>query len=188
MAVKTFTQGEKLTYSDTNTYLANGGLVYIKSQTIGSGVASVTVNDAFSATYDNYKITVHGGSANTPTDLRLTFGASTTGYYSGLIFVAYSQASVGNASGVGAANAAFFPYGGNGTSVGLFMNLDVMAPFLAQATGIAGGDIVPAVLGSTAFTSGYHNVSTSYTSFTIATSGGATLTGGTITVYGYRKA
>ncbi len=30
MAVKTFTTGEVLTAADTNTYLNNGGLVYIK--------------------------------------------------------------------------------------------------------------------------------------------------------------
>lgn len=53
MAIKTFTTGEVLTASDTNTYLANSGLVFVKSQTIGSAVTSVTVSDAFSATYDN---------------------------------------------------------------------------------------------------------------------------------------
>jgi hypothetical protein len=40
MAIKTFTTGEVLTASDTNTYLANSGLVYVKSQTIGSGVTA----------------------------------------------------------------------------------------------------------------------------------------------------
>jgi hypothetical protein len=30
MAIKTFTTGEVLTASDTNTYLANAGLVFVK--------------------------------------------------------------------------------------------------------------------------------------------------------------
>lgn len=187
MAVKTFTDNTSLGASDINTYLNNGGLVYIKSQTIGTAVSSVTVSDAFSATYDNYKITIDGGTASTSTDLRLTFGASVTGYYSGLVFVAYSQATVGNASGVGAANAAFFPYAGNGSSNGLFMNVDVMRPFAAAVTGFCGGDIVATTSGSVAFTSGYHSVAASYSSFVIGLSAG-TITGGTITVYGYRKA
>ena len=58
MAIKTFTTGEVLTAADTNTYLANSGLVLVKSQTIGTGVASVTISDAFSTTYDNYRITI----------------------------------------------------------------------------------------------------------------------------------
>ena len=40
------------------------GLVFIKSQTIGSGVSSVTVNDAFSATFDNYIIAVNTSSSS----------------------------------------------------------------------------------------------------------------------------
>ena len=34
MAIKTFTTGEVLTASDTNTYLANAGLVYITSTAV----------------------------------------------------------------------------------------------------------------------------------------------------------
>lgn len=55
MAVKTFTTGSVLTAADTNTYLANAGLVYI-SQTTFSGATSVSVSNAFSATYDRYVV------------------------------------------------------------------------------------------------------------------------------------
>jgi len=40
------------------------GLTFIKSQTIGSAVSSVTVTGAFSATYDNYLITINGGAGS----------------------------------------------------------------------------------------------------------------------------
>jgi hypothetical protein len=63
MAIKTFTTGEVLTASDTNTYLANAGLVYVKSQTIGTGVSSVIVSDCFTTDYDNYKIVVWPNSS-----------------------------------------------------------------------------------------------------------------------------
>jgi hypothetical protein len=62
MAIKTFTTGEVLTASDTNTYLANSGLVFVKSQAITSG-STVVVTDAFSSTYDNYRIVIDNGVA-----------------------------------------------------------------------------------------------------------------------------
>jgi hypothetical protein len=56
MAIKTFTTGEVLTAADTNTYLANSGLVYVAGATF-SGVTSAApldVNSVFTSTYKNY--------------------------------------------------------------------------------------------------------------------------------------
>ena len=39
MAIKTFTTGEVLTAADTNTYLANSGLVYVASGTVAANTA-----------------------------------------------------------------------------------------------------------------------------------------------------
>jgi hypothetical protein len=58
MAIKTFTSGSVLTASDTNTYLNNGGLVYITQGALTSSTAALTFNDVFSSTYDNYRIVV----------------------------------------------------------------------------------------------------------------------------------
>ena len=58
MAIKTFTSGEVLTASDTNTYLNNGGLVYITQGALTSSTAALTFNNVFSSTYDNYRIVV----------------------------------------------------------------------------------------------------------------------------------
>jgi hypothetical protein len=66
MAIKTFTTGEVLTASDTNTYLNNGGLVYISQVTQTSGT-NLDITSCFSATYDAYKIVC--------TDLRLSAAA-----------------------------------------------------------------------------------------------------------------
>ena len=52
MAIKTFTTGEVLTSSDTNTYLANSGLVYITQATLTG--ASINIQGCFSATFDSY--------------------------------------------------------------------------------------------------------------------------------------
>jgi len=65
MAIKTFTSGSVLTAADTNTYLANAGLVYVASTTF-AGSAGVEMSNCFSSTYDNYKIliTYYGSSAS----------------------------------------------------------------------------------------------------------------------------
>jgi hypothetical protein len=56
MAVKTFTTGEVLTAADTNTYLANSGLVYI-SATSPSAAATPAIDGCFTSTYAHYLIT-----------------------------------------------------------------------------------------------------------------------------------
>ena len=71
------------------------GLQLVKSQAVGTGVSSVTVTDAFSADYANYRIIVEGGtqSAVSPVvSFQLASGgvASTANYYATFIFTAYS--------------------------------------------------------------------------------------------------
>ena len=186
MAIKTFTTGEVLTASDTNTYLNNGGLVYVKSQTVGTGVSSVQVTSAFSTDYDNYKVIYTGGVASASADLRLTIGASATGYYGDLI---YARPNAAAPAGVANNNTNFWQYGaGLSSTTNVVSSFDIYQPFLALKTGLFTQvihiDGASAALGTFI---GYHDVATSYTSFTITPSSG-TLTGGTITVYGYRKA
>jgi hypothetical protein len=182
MAIKTFTTGELLTASDTNTYLANSGLVYIKQQTIGSGVATAVVADAFSATYDNYKITIHGGVASTLTSLTFILTGSATQYYSALSYVAYGTTTPLAASDN---NAASWQYAGYGTTNYLAATFDVLNPWNAKFTQFGPNNWPAQTVSGTS--SGVHGVATSYTGFTIGTAAG-TMTGGTITVYGYRKA
>jgi hypothetical protein len=181
MAVKTFTTGEILTAADTNTYLNNGGLVYIKSQTIGSAVSSVAVTSAFSADYDAYKIVVQGGSASTNAGyFTLQLGSTTSNYRYDYVRgnLASSVSSVGS---VGASN---FPYVGFKSS-NLMASIEVVGPFATAmtmvtcATGQTGNDM--------GTLSGVQIDATSFTGFTLGASTG-TITGGTITVYGYRKA
>jgi hypothetical protein len=178
MAVKTFTS-EVLTSADTNTYLANSGLVYIKEQVIGTAVASVTVTNAFSSTYDNYKIIVSGGAGSTPQAIAMRLGASTTGYYQGLSYVTYAT-GVGTNGGVN--NGANWSYVGESSANMQTVDLDILSPFNAYYTRM-GGFYLGTVAGTVA---GYHGVATSYTDFTLIVSG--TMTGGTITIFGYRKA
>lgn len=84
MAVKTFTQAEQLTAADTNTYLNNGGLVYV-TEAAFTATPTVNVNNCFTSTYDQYRILFYGeGVSNTnAVVLTLVSGGTerTTGYY-----------------------------------------------------------------------------------------------------------
>ena len=57
MAVKTFTTGEVLTASDTNTYLANSGLVYIAGAS-ASAVNRLNISNCFTSAYAGYRVVV----------------------------------------------------------------------------------------------------------------------------------
>lgn len=173
------TAGQVLNASTVNTYMINSGLVYVKEQVIGSAVASVTVTNAFSSSYDNYKITVSGGAGSTPQAIALKLGASTTGYYQGFQYVTYSSGAGTNTS---VNNGANWAYAGESSANMQTVDMDILSPFNAYYTRM-GGFYLGTVAGTV---SGYHGVATSYTDFTLIVSG--TMTGGTITVFGYRKA
>ena len=179
MAVKTFTT-EVLTSADTNTYLANSGLVYVTSATIGTGVSTVTVSSAFSASYDNYLVTLGGGVSSAGCSLDLSLGSTTTGYKWGLVYSAWGAVVFSDAD----AAATKMRYVGRSDTNGQDAHIDVMSPFLSKNTRVSATAISPSDTGTM---QGILINSTSYTAFTIVPSGG-TLTGGTITVYGYRKA
>jgi len=182
MAIKTFTTGEVLTASDTNTYLANSGLVYIKQQTVGNAVASVTVSSAFSTDFDNYKIIYSGGTGSTASTIQLNLGTTTTGYYGTLIY--------GTTAGVGPTlvaynNSSQWTHIAGGSSTGIGADFDLIAPFLAVRTRLANATYQDdSAVGTT---NGFLANTTSYTSFIFTPTVG-TLTGGIIYVYGYRKA
>jgi hypothetical protein len=175
------TAGQILTSAYVNNNI-NSGLVYIKEQTIGTTVSSVTVSDAFSTTYDNYKIMISGGVGSGTSSLELKLGASATGYYSGLFYVPFGFSA---ASGASDNNAAAFTYAGYATTNFISFDLDVINPFLAKST-VFGPNTWVAGVGAGSAT-GAHTVASSFTAFTITPNAG-TLTGGTIFIYGYRKA
>lgn len=177
----TFTTGQVFTAADAN-LMANSGLVYVKQQTIGNAVASVAVSDAFSATYDNYLITCHGGASSAQGALGLLLGATVTGYYGNMIYGTHGSTAV---AAVSDNNAVRFTHIGSANGDFISINVTLLNPFAAAKTVATGvGTVYTTVNGSY---NGWLNNSTSYTGFTLAPNSG-TLTGGIITVYGYRKA
>jgi hypothetical protein len=164
------------------------GMVLISTTTIGSAVSSVTIPNVFSATYDNYKVMWNFGDAtNTvtgPTYLRMA-AASTPNtsatYYrrtaiSGDAALANSIESGVTYMYVGSMDTGETSWSG--------WQLDFYSPFKAK----------PTVFNLLSFSyegqlqshigGGLHTTSTSYDGFQWYL-GSGTVTGGTISVYGY---
>jgi len=180
MAIKTFTTGEVLTAADTNEYLGNAGLVFVKSQTVGTAVASVTVSSAFNATYDNYRIVYTGGTGSG--SISMTIGGTSTNYNNSMIYG--NTFAVPTPAGIGASAGAAWTFVGWCDANICHFGMDLFSPNLAKYTTFGNCSYT----GSTnaGNNSGMHGTATAYTSFTLIPA--STFTGGTITVYGYRKA
>ena len=187
MAIKTFNSGEVLTAADTNTYLANSGLVYITSTTVGSAVSSVTVSNCFTSTYDNYKVMFSNIDCTTDGNIftlqLTTSGTASTANYVGNTFYVSTGATSG-LTNAGLAASYFEVCSVSNTSTASGM-VDIFQPFLAQWTRLMFHPSLDDFYFR--FGAGLHKVTTSYDGFKLALSAG-TMTGGTITVYGYRKA
>ena len=162
------------------TSVTNGTVGANGAVTIGSAVSSVTINGAFSATYDNYKIILNGGTSSAQTAISLRLGASTSAYYGNYIYGNITDSTPRSAPTSGS----IFTYAG-GCDIGLVSaNIELTSPFLAKTTSIFASMVN---YGNNRGTfAGDHEVGASYTDFTLLPSSG-TMTGGTIRIYGYNN-
>jgi hypothetical protein len=170
---------------DTTLYTALGfnypGMRLVKKQTVGTGVSSVNVTGAFSATYENYRLIYSGGvTVGSQTNIALKLGASTSGYRGFLTYMGYT---VNTINGLAENAASSFSQPGGGNPNGAWLSCDLFGLFLAKWTRLQNG--LYSVDNNTGKYEGIHEVATSYTDFTLIPGGGVTLTGGTIYVYGY---
>jgi hypothetical protein len=195
MAIKTFSSGEVLTSSDTNTYLNNGGLVYITQTVITAGSSTaVSFNNCFSATYDNYRILIDGfqpSVAGTACLIRMRVGgvdASGAADY----FFAETGLYVNGASA--ASNGNGLSYGDTGlynsaNTLGLgSASLDIFNPFKAERTFYTGNSILYNTNFGVRSVGGVHNVLTSYDGFSLINTTASNFTKIRVRIYGYRNA
>jgi hypothetical protein len=173
----TFTAGAVLTAAQMNSV----GLWLVKSQTIGAGVSSVTVTGAFSADYENYLITVSGGTTSANGGIGLQLNNSTGSTYS----IAGTYGNYGINSGVGFNPAATVRWtdclvGGGATYSG---SVFLSSPFASRATTGWTDATSPTSFYKFSLVDTSTNSSTGFTFTPIS----GTFTGGTIRVYGYRN-
>ena len=182
MAIKTFTSGEVLTAADTNTYLANSGLVYITSSAISG--ATTTVSNCFSSQYDNYRvlITTTASSAAGAVPVYLRPGGANSSY-GGSVIRSYGTtvnalANPGDSYLIGYMTTTSHQF----SFAGDIFNPNLTVPtFLQfQAFGYNSVDNVNYTGGENLYTT------TAYTSLVFGVSSGTAT--GTITIFGYRKA
>ena len=176
-----YSSGDVLTASDLN---ASSGLVLVKTQTVGSGVSSVTVSNAFSSTFDNYKIIMSGVDTTVANySVEFNFDGSTSGYY----WAGWYRNYLNTAGGfLGQHNTTHFPVGYTSTTDTTIAEFTVFDPYSSVRRARvsvmpgAGNDFVISI-------GGEHAGVDSYSGFRIALSSPGTMTGGTIRVYGYNN-
>ena len=155
------------------------GLVFIKSQTIGTAVSSVTVSDVFSSAFDNYRIILSNISCTSTDNVvfcRLDNHTSTT--YD--ITLPYWRPD--GTSGVYVQNGTNNGLAIGGTGANASSACDLFGPYL---TGIKRATCVYTTDNAGGTASSWDTSTASRTGFTFRPSGG-TMTGGTVRVYGYR--
>ena len=162
------------------------GLELVKVQTVGANVSSVTVNNAFSSTYDNYYITLTGGALAGAAAVGLQLGPSSvsgynTGYYAGVSRVKANATT----EHLGTSNGSNWNYITVGDTFGLTVAIKIYEPFVARRTRYFSEFLDPRTTDSWGSGGGVHTAEASFTDFLIA--GGANLVGGTVRVYGYRN-
>jgi hypothetical protein len=160
------------------------GLWLVKTQTVGTGVSSVTVTGAFSADFDNYRITWTGGNLSASDSLRLQFGPSSVPGYSSSYETGLNYGTPAASAFAYNSSGTFVWVGGGGATTAWFF-VELLNPFLPEYTRMLQG----AYQSGSAFGNSYgvHSQTESYTDFTISTAIATTMTGGTIRVYGYRN-
>jgi len=188
MPIKTFSSGEVLTAADTNTYLTNSGLVFITEAQATSGAPSLSINNCFSLTYENYRIIGK-------------FAAATAGWPA-----LYYRMRVGGVDN----STANYMYSGNGRTAG---NVDSSFGSSGQTNGYAGGltgiftmdmmsprnsSVQSLTVGQTEFYDGtnfitrsignFHNVVTNFDGITFFPSSSTFTNTFQVRVYGYRQA
>ncbi len=170
--------GEVLTASDLNNY---AGLVFIKSQTISGTPTSVTITDAFSSTFHNYRIMGVGLDHNTTgneVDMELGSGGSHTSNYYGVVSRFPYTGTINN---VQYSNTAPMAIGYTNGSIGAgTICVDFFGPYASVFTSWAG--YAAGLRGMRV--NGFYNSSGSFTDVTFTCAVG-TFVAGTFKVYGY---
>jgi hypothetical protein len=155
-----------------------------------SGCSSVSLNDVFSATYDNYQIVVEcDGSASDQIRMRLRVSGSdlTSGYNAEMKFAAFGSNSNTFNDNANATDRWILGLTPNGADGRFSSSVNICNPFASKAktiNGLSTGTKGGSYRGFAIF-GGDVGGTTSYSSFTIYPASGNIT--GTISVYGYTK-
>lgn len=180
MTYPSFSVGEVLTAADMNAV----GLWLVKTVTIGNGVTSVPVTSCFSADFDSYRIVVSGGTVNSNGSIAVQLNNSTGTTYGQ--FGYFGNFNTATLNAYGPPNLASWTDAIIASTAGYSAYIDISNPFVS-------GRITTGKAHSVSTVSAYDfylrdTNTNSNTGFTLTPlNPGVTFTGGTVSVYGYRK-
>jgi hypothetical protein len=211
MAVPLATVGQKITatiwnvfVTAFNTLLASSGVIGVipTSVAVGSGsgsvgtlgkvtftgASSVSVNGAFTTTYDVYKILIDIPTTSATCTLVAVLRAAGTDATSANYDIQVIQGTTSTAAAAAAAAGASWGFNGGTTGTLHFITVELSRPALASPTlgfETAFATQNPATAPGMAVRGLSHRLSTAYDGFTITAAGG-TITG-TIRIHGYNN-
>jgi hypothetical protein len=140
-----------------------GGLVHINTITTGGNVASQSINDVFSSTYENYVIEIYGTFAATDfANLRLRVGGtdnSTANSYIRQVIEGNSTSASANSESQTSFRVVF-----RGSTTAAMGRIYLYRPFLALPTFF---NVFTGFDENTSIQNGQHNQSISYTGFSL---------------------
>jgi len=163
---------------------ATPGLVKINTTTF-SAVASQSINDVFSTTYDNYLILTSHTNSSAAQDLNLRLRVGGADNSTASSYVRQLMEASGSSVSAGRTTTDRHVFGVTNDILSNAQSLTVFNPFIAQPTVFYSQDLNSRSNAFIAVWGGTHNQSTSYTGFTIFPSAGNIT--GKITVFGYSK-
>jgi hypothetical protein len=178
-----------MVYSGSAWLPAGGGLTYI-TQATPSAVNSVSIDNCFTSTYQNYLVTISntalvGTNAGMHFRLRASSTDSTTNYSSNRIF-AYST-TVGSSANPDGTDEFSVGFCDSAYATSYYSVVNIGSPNNAVATkyNCLSGAIENSGVFNQYFFAGAHTTASAYDGFTIRTAG--TSFTGTIRVYGYQN-
>jgi len=180
MAEQTFTSGQILTAAQMTTLQTNTGLAFISTTNVGATpVASVTVSNCFSSTYDNYRIIIAGVTAGS-VDFNIQLTSITGSVYTYQGF--YQLLGVGTINTYGATGTTI-PLGTFAATGNNFVQFEISSPNLAK---IKYGQMTYNSTLLSSVQGAQINSTVQSTGFTVSPASG-NITNGSISVYEYRK-
>ena len=164
----------------TPTSVAGTGVTLSGGTVSFSASSTISVNGCFTATYDNYMMTVtHTGTADTDLNIRLRLAgtdASATDY----IFISFDNTGTTGAVRFTGQTSMRLGPGRNGTK--MYATSYLFSPFAAAITGEQNNTTSSPVMN---MTNGIHGLSTSYDGFSLFPSSGTSA--GSLRIYGLRN-
>lgn len=160
------------------------GLELIKTVTVGSGATSVSVSSVFSSTYDNYLVTCAGMTSNVDgygLKIKLNNTSGST-YYASIMYMTMGASTITGGNDNGVDKGMFVAFSGGNSSVGF--SAIIYSPYNSVYTPLTFESSNQAYIASGGC---IDKNAASHTGFTLNSYDGATMTGGTIRVYGYRN-